>query len=152
MRKRLLTAALTLALLSAPALALTLSEARQQGRVGETLNGYLAPLRQDKETLALVKQINAARSESYQQLADDNNLPVDEVAKMAGQKLVARAQPGSTSRIERPVAAQIISDSACGIPRGDAKALLKGGGEMAVVAEAPAVADPRQLFIVMNIL
>jgi uncharacterized protein YdbL (DUF1318 family) len=34
---------------------LTLSEARQQGRVGETLNGYLAPLRQDKETLALVK-------------------------------------------------------------------------------------------------
>lgn len=33
MRKRLLTAALTLALLSAPALALTLSEARQQGRV-----------------------------------------------------------------------------------------------------------------------
>lgn len=83
MRKRLLTAALTLALLSAPALALTLSEARQQGRVGETLNGYLAPLRQDKETLALVKQINAARSESYQQLADDNNLPVDEVAKMA---------------------------------------------------------------------
>ncbi|MGS3372017.1 YdbL family protein [Klebsiella pneumoniae] len=91
MRKRLLTAALTLALLSAPALALTLSEARQQGRVGETLNGYLAPLRQDKETLALVKQM---RSESYQQLADDNNLPVDEVAKMAGQKLVARAQPG----------------------------------------------------------
>ena len=80
MRKRLLTAALTLALLSAPALALTLSEARQQGRVGETLNGSLAPLRQDKETLALVKQINAARS--------------DEVAKMAGQKLVARAQPG----------------------------------------------------------
>lgn len=34
MRKRLLTAVLTLALLSAPALALTLSEARQQGRVG----------------------------------------------------------------------------------------------------------------------
>ncbi len=71
-----------------------LLKSRQQGRVGETLNGYLAPLRQDKETLALVKQINAARSESYQQLADDNNLPVDEVAKMAGQKLVARAQPG----------------------------------------------------------
>ncbi|HCU2190313.1 TPA: YdbL family protein [Klebsiella variicola] len=94
MRKRLLSAALALTLLSAPALALTLSEARQQGRVGETLNGYLAPLLQDKETLALVKQINAARSESYQQLADDNNLPVDEVAKMAGQKLVARAQPG----------------------------------------------------------
>ncbi|STR47301.1 Uncharacterized protein conserved in bacteria [Klebsiella oxytoca] len=94
MRKRWLIATLALALLSTQALALTLSEARQQGRVGETLNGYLQPLRQDKETLALVKQINAARSDSYQQLADDNNLPVDQVAKMAGQKLVARAQPG----------------------------------------------------------
>ena len=94
MRKRLLTAALALGLFSSSALALTLGEAREKGRVGETLNGYLAPLRQDKETLELVKQINAARSESYQQLADDNNLPVDEVAKMAGQKLVSRAQPG----------------------------------------------------------
>ncbi|HDR2890921.1 TPA: YdbL family protein [Enterobacter asburiae] len=73
---------------------LTLNEARAQGRVGETLSGYIAPLRQDAETLALVNQINAARSESYQKLADSNNLPVDEVAKMAGQKLVARAQPG----------------------------------------------------------
>lgn len=94
MKKRLLTATLALMLLSSPALALTLNETRAQGRVGETLNGYLAPLKQDAQTLALVKQINAARSESYQQLADDNNLPVDEVAKMAGQKLVARAKPG----------------------------------------------------------
>lgn len=94
MRIRLITAALALVLFSAQAQALTLNEARQQGRVGETLNGYLEPLRQDKETLELVKQINAARSDSYQQLADDNNLPVDQVAKMAGQKLVARAQPG----------------------------------------------------------
>ncbi|MGT8855884.1 YdbL family protein [Enterobacter sp. 186315] len=73
---------------------LTLNEARAQGRVGETLSGYIAPVRQDAETLALVKQINTARAESYQQLADSNNLPVDDVAKMAGQKLVARAQPG----------------------------------------------------------
>lgn len=41
-----------------------------------------------------MNRINAARTESYQLLADSNNLPVDEVAKMAGQKLVARAQPG----------------------------------------------------------
>ena len=73
---------------------LTLNDARAQGRVGETLSGYLAPIQQDAETLALVSRINAARTESYQKLADSNNLPVDEVAKMAGQKLVARAQPG----------------------------------------------------------
>lgn len=80
--------------ISAQAVALTLSEARTQGRVGETLSGYLAPLRQDKETQELVKKINKARTESYQQLADSNNIPVDQVAKMAGQKLVERAQPG----------------------------------------------------------
>ncbi|MGG5835812.1 YdbL family protein [Huaxiibacter chinensis] len=93
MKKRLITGLLALGL-SAQAFALSLNDARTQGRVGETLSGYIAPLRQDAETLALVKEINAARSESYQKLADDNNLPVDEVAKMAGQKLVARAQPG----------------------------------------------------------
>jgi uncharacterized protein YdbL (DUF1318 family) len=93
MKKRLAFGLLVLAM-SAQAQAITLNEARAQGRVGETLSGYLAPVRQDPETLALVGDINAARSESYQKLADSNNLPVDEVAKMAGQKLVARAQPG----------------------------------------------------------
>ena len=93
MKKRIITGLLVLGL-SAPAFALTLNEARTQGRVGETLSGYIAPLRQDADTQALVKEINAARSESYQKLADSHHLPVDEVAKMAGQKLVTRAQPG----------------------------------------------------------
>jgi uncharacterized protein len=94
MKKLVLMAVLGLTLVSQSVLALTLDQARAQGRVGETLTGYLAPRDRDQETLALVKKINDARSESYQQLADSNNLPVDEVAKMAGQKLVARAQPG----------------------------------------------------------
>ncbi|ELW1647676.1 MULTISPECIES: YdbL family protein [Enterobacter] len=93
--KRLALALILLALgMNVQAATLTLNDARAQGRVGETLSGYIAPIKQDAETLALVKRINAARTESYQQLADSNNLPVDEVAKMAGQKLVARAQPG----------------------------------------------------------
>jgi uncharacterized protein YdbL (DUF1318 family) len=37
------------------------------GAVGETQSGYLAALKQDNDTLALVKKIQ--RSESYQQLA-----------------------------------------------------------------------------------
>lgn len=41
-----------------------------------------------------MSQINQARRENYQQLADSNGLPRDEVAKLAGQKLVNRAQPG----------------------------------------------------------
>ncbi|ELG6110275.1 YdbL family protein [Salmonella enterica] len=74
--------------------ALTLDEARTQGRGGETLNGYLVALKNDAETQKLVLDINHARRASYQQLADSNHLPVDEVAKMAGQKLVERARPG----------------------------------------------------------
>lgn len=89
---------LALLLIATPSFALTLDEARQQGRVGETLSGYLAPVSQDSETLALVKHINAARAESYQQLADRNHLSADDVAKMAGEKLVARARPGEYVR------------------------------------------------------
>lgn len=95
--KRIAIAAL-LALVCQSAQALTLEQARAEGRVGETLSGYLAPVAQDADTQALVVRINAARSASYQQLASQNNVPVNEVAKMAGQKLVARAQPGEYVR------------------------------------------------------
>ncbi|EBO9257507.1 DUF1318 domain-containing protein [Salmonella enterica subsp. salamae] len=94
MKKYLMLWMLTLSLLTPSVWALTLDEARSQGRVGETLNGYLAALKNDAETQKLVLDINRARRASYQQLADSNHLPVDEVAKMAGQKLVERARPG----------------------------------------------------------
>ncbi|CAM6343775.1 Amine metabolic protein ydbL [Citrobacter sedlakii] len=94
MKRTLLLTTLILCLLSGNALALTLNEARTQGRVGETLNGYLVALKEDAETRTLVKEINQARSVSYQQLAESHNIPVEEVAKMAGQKLVERARPG----------------------------------------------------------
>ncbi|EMN3917536.1 YdbL family protein [Citrobacter farmeri] len=94
MKRTLILATLILSLLSGSALALTLNEARTEGRVGETYSGYLVALKQDAQTQALVSDINKARSVSYQQLAQSHNLPVDEVAKMAGQKLVERAKPG----------------------------------------------------------
>ncbi|EBF1446283.1 DUF1318 domain-containing protein [Salmonella enterica] len=94
MKKYLMLWVLTLSLLTPSVWALTLDEARTQGRVGETLNGYLVALKNDAETQKLVLDINHARRAGYQQLADSNHLPVDEVAKMAGQKLVERARPG----------------------------------------------------------
>ncbi|EBF2152102.1 DUF1318 domain-containing protein [Salmonella enterica] len=94
MKKYLMLWGLMLSLLTPSVWALTLEEARTQSRVGETLNGYLVALKNDAETQKLVLEINLARRASYQQLADSNHLPVDEVAKMAGQKLVERARPG----------------------------------------------------------
>ncbi|AIR66424.1 YdbL family protein [Cedecea neteri] len=85
-------------LFSTSVMALTLSEAREQGRVGETLSGYIAPIKQDPETLALVKSINEGRAQHYQQLADTNNVSLDDVARLAGQKLVDRAPAGEYVR------------------------------------------------------
>ena len=94
MRKMRIIAVLLLGLFSVQAFALTLSEARTQGRVGETQGGYLAALAKDSETSALVKNINQDRSESYQQLAQSNNLSQQEVARLAGKKLIDKALPG----------------------------------------------------------
>lgn len=94
MRKTGIIAVLAFTLFSLQAQALTLPEARQQGRVGETQGGYLAAIAQDNDTLALVKKINEARGQSYQQLAQSNNLPQQEVARLAGKKLIEKAQPG----------------------------------------------------------
>lgn len=98
MKKVVAAAILSLSALSQSAQALTLAEARAQGLVGETLSGYLAPVVQDPQALELVARINAARSASYQQLANSNSVSVADVANMAGQKLVARALPGEFVR------------------------------------------------------
>ncbi|ABB61606.1 YdbL [Shigella dysenteriae Sd197] len=74
MKRTLLIAVWAIGLMSDSAMALTLNEARSQGRVGETLNGYLVALQTDAETQALVKDINEARNHSYQQLAKQNNV------------------------------------------------------------------------------
>ncbi|EBL7269068.1 DUF1318 domain-containing protein, partial [Salmonella enterica subsp. enterica serovar Bredeney] len=54
MKKYLMLWVLTLSLLTPSVWALTLDEARTQGRVGETLNGYLVALKNDAETQKLV--------------------------------------------------------------------------------------------------
>ncbi|MDC9078329.1 YdbL family protein [Escherichia coli] len=94
MKKTLLLCAFLVGLVSSNVMALTLDEARTQGRVGETFYGYLVALKTDAETEKLVTDINAERKASYQQLAKQNNVFVDDIAKLAGQKLVARAKPG----------------------------------------------------------
>jgi uncharacterized protein YdbL (DUF1318 family) len=89
---------LALLLLSPAAMALTLDEARSQGRVGETLTGYIAPLKQDQETLELADRINQGRKQQYQILAERNNMTTAAVGRIAGQKLVERAAVGEYVR------------------------------------------------------
>ena len=96
--KRISVALLLALVMAQPAWALTLDEARQSGRVGETLSGYLAARAQDSETRALTERINAGRQQQYQRVAEQNNLTTAEVASIAGQKLVSRAAAGEYVR------------------------------------------------------
>ncbi|MBS0970909.1 MULTISPECIES: YdbL family protein [Yersiniaceae] len=82
----------------ASASALTLDEARTQGRLGETLDGYVALVKPDPEAAALAERINQARRDRYREIAEENQVPLDNVARLAGQKLVARARPGDYVR------------------------------------------------------
>ena len=96
--KRISVALLLALVMAQPAWALTLDEARQSGRAGETLSGYLAARADDNDTLALVARINAGRQQQYQRVAQQNNLTTADVASIAGQKLVSRAAPGEYVR------------------------------------------------------
>ncbi|EYU17043.1 YdbL family protein [Photorhabdus aegyptia] len=73
---------------------MTLNEAKQEGLVGETFSGYLAIVKADSQAQALVAEINRARKEKYAEIAAGNNIPTGQVAKLTGEKLVNRAEPG----------------------------------------------------------
>ncbi|MGL4858376.1 MAG: YdbL family protein [Enterobacteriaceae bacterium] len=85
-------------LLSAAVYALTLEEARVQGRVGETESGYLGAVQSDAETTQLVARINSEREQQYRLIAQENHISVKEVLQIAGKKLVARAAKGEYIR------------------------------------------------------
>lgn len=97
--KRLWLAAIALALalaLALPVLALDLDEARAKGVLGERADGYVAAVKADPpaEVKALAAQVNAARRAHYEEIAKRNGAPVEAVAALAGQKLIAGAPAG----------------------------------------------------------
>ncbi|MDC9606564.1 YdbL family protein [Xenorhabdus griffiniae] len=73
---------------------MTLNEAKQQGLVGETFSGYLAPVKNGQEAQTVVKKINNERQKKYAEIAAQNNMTTEQVARMAGEKLVNRAASG----------------------------------------------------------
>ncbi|MCC8378802.1 YdbL family protein [Xenorhabdus sp. PB30.3] len=85
-------------LFSSFAMSMTLDEAKQQGLVGETFSGYLAPVRNTEDALSVVKQINSEREKKYAEIAAQNNITTDQVARIAGEKLVSRAGAGEYVR------------------------------------------------------
>ena len=96
MQLRFLTIlALACMLLALPAHALDLHEARNAGLVGETLEGYVAPLKETPEVEALVSEINGKRKQEYARISKENGQPVDVVARLAAEQIINRLEPGS---------------------------------------------------------
>lgn len=83
---------------SSLASALTLQKAKQQGLVGETLSGYIAPVAHIPEAAVFAEKINHAREDKYKEIAIQNNVSVNDISSMVGKKLILRAQSGEYIR------------------------------------------------------
>lgn len=86
---------LAVAMISVPALALDLQEARTQGIIGEKTDGYVAVVTSSPEAQKLAAEVNARRKEEYARISKTNGQPVDVVAKVAAETIVSKLPAGS---------------------------------------------------------
>lgn len=97
MIRRLATVlALLAVLITAPAIALDLHQARSTGLVGEKPDGYVAALNSTPEVQALVADVNAKRQQEYARISQQKNQPIDVVAKLAAQQIITQLDVGSS--------------------------------------------------------
>jgi len=88
--------ALLLLLAALPALAMGLNEARGRGLVGETPQGYIAPVgTPTAEVRALVNEINAARRAEYQSIASRTGSSLPQVEAVTGQRIYKQVPAGT---------------------------------------------------------
>jgi len=75
--------------------AMSLEQAKQQGLVGEMLNGYLGVVVASSEVNSLVKSVNKKRKDIYLNLARKNNINMKQVSVLAGKKAINKTQAGN---------------------------------------------------------
>lgn len=74
--------------------ALDLSDAKEQGLIGEQSNGLLGVVEASAEAEKLVSTINAKRLVKYKQLAEKNGMSLDQVFILAGEKTTKKTAAG----------------------------------------------------------
>jgi len=74
--------------------AIDLQTAKNQGLVGETPSGYLAPVANSADARAVVAKVNKARKKHYQSIASRNGTSLEVVEILAGKKAIAKAARG----------------------------------------------------------
>ena len=87
---------LLLVLLVPTAFAITLQEAKEQGLVGEQRDGYIGMVvnTAPADVAALIRDINGQRRQRYQQIAQQNNISVEQVGALAYERAVAATRAG----------------------------------------------------------
>lgn len=87
---------LSLLLVLTPAVAADLAQAKATGLVGEQMDGYLAVVAANApaDVRAMVENINRERRAAYEQIAKQNGVSVDQVARLTAQKVIEQAAPG----------------------------------------------------------
>lgn len=81
-------------ILSFSAFALELSNAKEQGLVGEQRNGLLGVVQASPEAVELVEDINSRRLIKYKQLAVKNAMTLEQVSILAGEKAIKKTPAG----------------------------------------------------------
>ena len=95
MKKIIYSILLGLILFVGTAYALDLRSAKDQGLVGETVSGYLAPVKTgDSAVQTLVSDINEKRKAHYQNIAQTNKTPLQTVEQLAGKKAISKTPAG----------------------------------------------------------
>lgn len=76
--------------------AMGLGEAKSSGLIGERSDGYLGIVdgNASAEVRQLVDSINSKRRAEYRRIASQNDISVNDVARMTAQKLAGRVAPG----------------------------------------------------------
>lgn len=86
-------ATIALLLISITSFALELQDAKNMGLIGERPDGYLGLVVTDNLKAAeLITEINAKRKAKYQEIANKQNTPLSNIEKIAGEKLIKKAQ------------------------------------------------------------
>jgi uncharacterized protein len=93
MKMKKLILMLTL-MLSFSVFAIELSDAKEQGLVGERVDGLLGAISTSYEVRELVNSINAQRLAVYKQIAEKNAMSIDQVSVLAGEKAIKKTPKG----------------------------------------------------------
>lgn len=78
------------------AYALDINTAKQQGLIGEKVNGMIGAISHNPspEVIELVESTNKARAQVYAEMAKKQNLTLGQVRSIAAQKIMEKAAPG----------------------------------------------------------